>query len=84
MSDELVKALNELADWIERNDNVHCISTVRRAALTIERLNEENRQMTILLGKDITNPKEHIMRWYNKARLMLYMYKMRKKKNERK
>lgn len=80
MADELIKALNELADWIEHHDNVHCISTARRAALTIERLQEENRQMTILLGKDLTSPWEHTMRLYNKARLMLYMYKKRKKK----
>lgn len=52
---DLQGQLNALADWIEKENNVHADSVPRRAAYTIAKLEEENHQMRLQLNKrDIT------------------------------
>ncbi len=62
MDYELIDKLHKLADVIEHNDNIHCDSTVRRAAYTIERLYKENEQYKARLLILYPTPKEYALR----------------------
>ena len=62
MDTELITKLNKLADVIEANESVHCISTCRQAALTIQRLYEENEQYKARLLILYPTPREYALR----------------------
>jgi hypothetical protein len=74
--EELVQQMNELADWVEKTNNVNSYSAPRWAAITIARLEEENYQMRLQLNKrDVT-----ITDIYNRVigYIRLTIYLMRK------
>ena len=39
--DEIIKQLHELADWVEKNNHVQCMSVPRKAAYLISALQED-------------------------------------------
>lgn len=62
MDQELITKLHRLADTIESNESIHCISTCRQAAYTIQRLYEENEQYKARLLILYPTPKELALR----------------------
>lgn len=74
---ELQGQLHTLANWVEKENNVHSHSVPRRAAYTIARLEEENYQMRLLLNKRYITITEIVNTYIGKARL--YVYLLRKK-----
>ncbi len=62
MDTDLINKLHKLADVIEQNESVHCISTCRQAALTIQRLYEENEQYKARLLILYPTPREYLLR----------------------
>lgn len=73
MSEDLIKNLHTLADWVESTNSVHCHSVPRQAAYTIERLEEENRQMYLRLNKRDLTVGDIISRFIGRIRLMIYL-----------
>lgn len=49
--DDVVNELHELADWIEKRNNVHCHSVPRKAAYLIHALEEDNIQLRLKLNR---------------------------------
>lgn len=78
MNDELIDSLNKLADWIEKDNHIYSDSIPRRAATVINRLEIENAEMRILLGRDWQNPWDMLTRAINRVRLAYYLWKKRK------
>ena len=74
--EELVESLHELGEWIEKRQNVHCISVPRAAALTIQKLEEENHQLRLLLNKNEFG----LNRIIGKVRLVIYLLRKKWKK----
>lgn len=72
-----MKQLNELADWVEKHNSVHSCSCPRWAAITIERLEEENYQMRLLLNKRDESITDKVNKYIGYFRFMIY--KARKK-----
>jgi len=62
MHTELINKLNRLADVIEANESVHCISTCRQAAYLIQALQAENEQYKARLLIMYPTPKERLLR----------------------
>lgn len=77
---ELIDQLNGFADWLEKNNNVHCFSVPRRAAITIERLEEENRQMRLQLNKRDLYLSDYINRAIGFVLFTIYKIKKKWKK----
>ena len=80
MTEQLVKQLHELADWVEKHNNVHCHSVPRQAAYIITKLEEENRQFRLQLNKRETDLIDHINRILGFIRLQWYLFKRKKGK----
>jgi hypothetical protein len=85
MTDEelLVKQLHELADWVEKHNGVHCASVPRKAAYTIDRLNESNEIYRLQLNKKSFTIVEIINRYIGNVRVFLYMLQQRRKRVKR-
>ena len=79
--EELIQQLHELADWVEKNNSVHCPSVTRKAAYTIERIEEENHQMRLQLNKKYLSLRDLYDRYMGDIRLWVYL--MRKKWQKR-
>ena len=62
MDTELIIKLHRLADTIEANESIHCQSTCRQAAYTIERLYKENEAYKARLLILYPTPKEYALR----------------------
>jgi hypothetical protein len=75
--EELIQQLHELADWVEKHNSVHCHSVTRKAAYTIERIEEENHQMRLQLNKKYLSLRDLYDRYMGDIRLWIYI--MRKK-----
>lgn len=75
--EELIQQLHELADWVEKHNSVHCPSVTRKAAYTIERIEEENHQMRLQLNKKYLSLRDLYDRYMGDIRLWIYI--MRKK-----
>ena len=75
--EELIQQLHELADWVEKHNSVHCPSVTRKAAYTIERIEEENHQMRLQLNKKYLSLRDLYDRYMGDMRLWIYL--MRKK-----
>ena len=75
--EELIQQLHELADWVEKHNSVHCPSVTRKAAYTIERIEEENHQMRLQLNKKYLSLRDLYDRYMGDIRLWYYL--MRKK-----
>lgn len=75
MDDELVQQLHELADWVEKHNNVHCWSVPRKAAHTISRLETENEILRIQLNKRDLYLSDYINRIIGMMRLYIYLFK---------
>lgn len=63
----LIDKLHKLADAIEQNESIHCISTCRQAAYTIEKLYKENEQLRALTLKMDLTPRMWAMKQLGKA-----------------
>lgn len=74
---DIVKDLHNLADWIEKANNVQCPSVIRKAAWTISRLEEENKIFRIKLNKKDFTLSERIN--MKIGEVMLFIYKIKKK-----
>jgi len=81
--EELVKQLHELADWVEKHNGVHCASVPRKAAYTIDRLNESNEIYQLQLNKKSFTIVEIINRYIGNVRVFLYMLQQRRKRVKR-
>ena len=79
--EELIQQLHELADWVEKHNSVHCPSVTRKAAYTIERIEEENHQMRLQLNKKYLSLRDLYDRYMGDIRLWVYL--MRKKWQKR-
>ena len=77
---ELVNSLHKLADWVEKDNNVHCHSIPRKAAYTITRLTEENNQLRLSLNKHDYGFSDYINRIIGFIRLQIYLFRKKKKK----
>ena len=62
MHTELITKLHKLADTIESNESIHCMSTCRQAAYLITALQEENEQYKARLLILYPTPKELALR----------------------
>lgn len=74
---ELIQKLHDLADVIEKNESIHCISTCRQAAYTINKLNIENEMYMVQLNKTDFTIWERIQMLIGS--IMLKYYKIRKR-----
>jgi hypothetical protein len=85
MTDEelLVKQLHELADWVEKNNGVHCHSVPRKAAYTITRLQDENEIYRLQLNKNNLTIIDVINRYIGIVRVFLYKLQNRRKRVKR-
>lgn len=77
--EELIGQLHELADWVEKHNSVHCHSVPRKAAYTIEKLEEENYRMRLQLNKKYMSLRD-LYDWYVGA-IRLQIYLLKKKLN---
>lgn len=80
MNDELTKQLHELADWVEKHNNVHCHSVPRKAAYLINKLEIENEQFRMLLNKRDLYFSDYVNRAIGLARYTIYKMKKKVKK----
>ena len=80
MDYELIDKLHKLADAIEQNESIHCMSTCRQAALTIERLYKENEQYKARLLILYPTPKEYALRIIGYIYLQYILLKKRLKR----
>lgn len=78
--EELVKQLHELADWIEKHNGVHCASVPRKAAHTIDRLNESNEIYRLQLNKKYLTITEIMNRYIGDVRVYIYLLRKKWKK----
>lgn len=74
---EIIDAMNKLADWIEKEENVHCRSKVRRAADLLVQLSEENEILKIKLGYDRKTLRDWV--WYIQNSILYVMYVIKKR-----
>lgn len=75
---ELINQMNELADWVEKHNSVNSFSAPRWAAITIERLEEENHQMRLQLNKKDVTIVERFNRVIGMIKLWWYLKSTRK------
>lgn len=75
--DEIIKQLHELADWIEKNNGVHCMSVPRKAAYLIHALEEDNIRLRLQLNKRDLYLSDYINRAIGLIRLAFYKLKKR-------
>lgn len=78
--EELVKQLNELADWVEKHNGVHCPSVPRKAAYTIDRLHESNEIYRLQLNKKSFTITEIVNRYIGDVRVFIYLLRKKWKK----
>jgi len=78
--EELVKQLHELADWVEKHNGVHCASVPRKAAYTIDRLNESNEIYRLQLNKKYLTITEIMNRYIGDVRVYIYLLRKKWKK----
>lgn len=83
MNEELIEKLHKLADVIEHNESIHCISTVRQAAYTIKQLQEENEQYKARLLILYPTPRELILRLIGRLYFAWILIKKRTKETKR-
>lgn len=76
---DLIDKLHKLADAIEANESIHCISTCRQAAYTIQKLQEENEQYKARLLIMYPTPKEYALRIIGYLYLQYILLKKRLK-----
>lgn len=76
----LIEQMNELADWVEKHNGIHSYSAPRWAAITIERLEEENHQMRLRLNKRDTSFLDIVNRYIGYVRLWWYLRKVKRGK----
>lgn len=74
---ELIGQMNDLADWVEKTNNLHAFSAPRWAAMTIERLEEENHQMRLQLNKRDITFTERLNRIIGYVKLWWYLTRKR-------
>lgn len=77
--DDIVNELHELADWIEKRNNVHCHSVPRKAAYLISALEEDNIQLRLKLNRMDLYPSDYINRVIGFIRLQWYLFRKKKK-----
>ncbi len=78
--DELIKQLHELADWVEKNNGVHCMSVPRRAAYLITALQADYDRLWLLNNRMDTYPIDYLNRVIGFIRLQWYLLKKKWKK----
>jgi hypothetical protein len=77
---ELIESLHKLADWVEKDNNVHCNSIPRKAAYTIAKLEIENEMYKIKLNKRDLYLSDYINRAIGFIRLYIYFARKKWKK----
>ena len=78
--DELIQQLHELADWVEKNNGVQCMSVPRRAAYLITALQADYDRLWLLNNKMDVYPIDYLNRVIGFARLQWYLFKKKWKK----
>ena len=79
--DELIEQLHKLADWIEKENNVHCHSVPRKAAYLIPALQEDNQRLWLLNNKRDVYLIDYINRVIGFIRLQWYLFRKKRNKN---
>ena len=74
--DEIIKQLHELADWIEKNNGVHCMSVPRKAAYLIAALQADYDRLWLLNNKRDVYLIDYINRVIGYIRLQWYLFKI--------
>lgn len=77
---EIIDSLHQLADWVEKDNNVHCHSVPRKAAYLLYALQEENNHMRVQLMKGHYTIKERVMMAIGSVMLVWYKFKHKGKK----
>ena len=77
-NDELIQQLHELADWIEKNNGVHCMSVPRKAAYLIAAMQEDNQRLWLLNNKRDVYLIDYINRVIGFIRLQWYLFRKKK------
>jgi hypothetical protein len=70
---ELIQQLHELADWVEKHNNVHCPSVPRKAAYTIEAIEEENHILRLSLNKKYLSLRDIYDRYVGNVKVFIYL-----------
>ena len=76
--DELIQQLHELADWVEKHNNVHCASVPRQAAYLISAMQEDNNRLWLLNNKMDVYPIDYLNRVIGYIRLQWYLFKKKR------
>lgn len=72
---DIVKELHELAEWIEKRNNVHCHSVPRKAAYLIEALEKDNTYMRLQLNRRDLYLSDYINRVIGFVLLNIYIFR---------
>jgi hypothetical protein len=81
--EELLQQLHQLADWVEKCNNVHCPSVPRKAAYTIEAIEEENHILRLSLNKKYLSLRDIYDRYVGDVRVFIYKLQQRRKRVKR-
>lgn len=73
--EDLISELHELADWVEKRNNVHCPSVPRKAAYLISALEENNIQLRKSLNKRDIYLSDYINRVIGFFLLQVYLFR---------
>ena len=76
--DEIIKQLHELADWIEKNNHVKCMSVPRKAAYLITAYQEDYDRLWLLNNKRDVYLTDYIIRVIGFVRLQWYLFRKKK------
>ena len=81
--DEIIKQLHDLADWIEKNNGLQCMSVPRKAAYIITALQDDNHRLWLLNNKMLMYPIDYLNVAVGFIRLQWYLLKkkLKRKKN---
>ena len=80
-NDELIQQLHDLADWIEKNNGVHCMSVPRKAAYLIAAMQEDNQRLWLLNNKRDVYLIDYINRVIGFIRLQWYLFNKKRNKS---
>lgn len=74
---DIIDSMHKLADWLEKDNNVHCHSMPRKAAYTINKLSVENEILRVRLGVNRRDLRDWI--WHFQNMFLYGMYILKKK-----
>lgn len=74
---DVIDSMHKLADWLEKDNGVHCHSMPRKAAYLLNQLSEENEILKIKLGTNRKDLRDWF--WYFQNMFLYGMYLLKKR-----